>query len=147
VRHLTAPEIQTLLDAPKPVDWAGIWDRAMLHLTFATGLRVSELTCLCLEDLTLHPHASILVYGKGRKKRCLPLWRQTTAALRAWLAVRAAVPVPELFINARREPMTRAGFRVYPGEARSHGDPDLSIIGCQARICPCPEAQLCADRT
>src|SRR5271169_432205 len=37
VRHLTAPEIQTLLDAPKPVDWAGIRDRAMLHLTFAAG--------------------------------------------------------------------------------------------------------------
>jgi site-specific recombinase XerD len=38
------------------------------------------------------------------------LWKQTTAALRAWLAVRGTVPVPELFINARREPMTRAGF-------------------------------------
>jgi integrase/recombinase XerD len=110
VRHLTAPEIQTLLDAPKPVDWAGIRDRAMLHLTFAAGLRVSELTSLRLEDLTLHPHASILVHGKGRKERCLPLWKQTTAALRAWLAVREAVPAPELFINARREPMTRAGF-------------------------------------
>jgi integrase/recombinase XerD len=110
VRHLTAPEIQTLLDAPKPVDWAGIRDRAMLHLTFAAGLRVSELTSLRLEDLTLHPHASILVHGKGRKERCLPLWKQTTAALRTWLAVREAVPAPELFINARREPMTRAGF-------------------------------------
>jgi hypothetical protein len=32
VRHLTAPEIQALLDAPKPVDWLGIRDRAMLHL-------------------------------------------------------------------------------------------------------------------
>jgi integrase/recombinase XerD len=110
VRHLTALEIQTLLDAPRPVDWAGIRDRAMLHLTFAAGLRVSELISLRLEDLTLHPQASILVHGKGRRERCLPLWKQTAAALRAWLAVREAGPAPELFVNARRQPMTRAGF-------------------------------------
>jgi len=91
-------------------NWAGIRDRAMLHLSFAAGLRVSELTGLRLEDLSLHHHASILVHGKGRKERCLPLWKQTTAALRAWLAVRGTVTVPELFVNARREAMTRAGF-------------------------------------
>lgn len=110
VRHLTGPEIQALLDAPKPIDWAGVRDRAMLHLTFAAALRVSELTGLRLEDLSLHPHASILIHGKGRRERCLPLWKQTTAALRAWLAVRGPVPAPEIFVNARREPMTRAGF-------------------------------------
>ena len=110
VRHLTATEIQALLDAPKPIDWAGTRDRAMLHLAFAAGLRVSELTGLRLEDLSLYPHANILVHGKGRKERCLPLWKQTTVALRAWLAVRGVVPAPELFVNARREPMTRAGF-------------------------------------
>ena len=110
VRHLTAEEIQAILDAPQPVDWMGIRDRAMLHLCFAAALRVSELISLRLEDLSLHPHASILVHGKGRRERCLPLWKQTTAALRAWLAVRGMVPVPELFVNARREPMTRAGF-------------------------------------
>lgn len=110
VRHLSAPEIQALLDAPKPVNWAGIRDRAMLHLTFAAGLRVSELTGLRVEDLALQPHANILVHGKGRKERCLPLWKQTTATLRAWLAVRGTVPAPELFVNARRDPMTRAGF-------------------------------------
>lgn len=110
VRHLTAPEIQALLGAPKPVDWAGIRDRAMLHLAFAAGLRVSELTGLRLEDLSLHPQASILVHGKGRKERCLPLWKETTVALRAWLAIRGTIAVPEIFVNARREPMTRAGF-------------------------------------
>jgi integrase/recombinase XerD len=110
VRHLNAPEIQALLDAPKPVNWAGIRDRAMLHLSFAAGLRVSELTGLRLEDLSLQPHASILVHGKGRRERCLPLWKQTTAALRAWLAIRGTLAVPELFVSARREPMTRAGF-------------------------------------
>ena len=58
----------------------------------------------------LQPHASVLVHGKGRKERCLPLWKQTAAALRAWLAVRGTVQVPELFVNARREFMSRAGF-------------------------------------
>lgn len=110
VRHLTTEEIQALLDAPRPIDWAGIRDRAMLHLCFAAGLRVSELTGLRLEDLSLQPHASILVRGKGRRERSLPLWKQTVGALRAWLAVRGTLAVPELFVNARREPMTRAGF-------------------------------------
>lgn len=110
VRHLTATEIQSLLDAPKPDDWAGIRDRAMLHLAFAAGLRVSELTGLRLEDLSLQPHASILVRGKGRRERCLPLWKQTTVAVRAWLAVRGKLSVPELFVNARRDAMSRAGF-------------------------------------
>ena len=110
VRHLNTEEIQALLDAPKPTDWSGVRDRAMLHVCFAVGLRVSELTSLRLEDLSLQPHASILVHGKGRRERCLPLWKQTVAALRAWLAVRGTVAVPELFVNARREPLTRAGF-------------------------------------
>jgi len=110
VQHLSTEEIQALLDAPQPVHWAGIRDRAMLHLCFAAGLRVSELVGLRLEDLSLHPHAAVVVRGKGRRERCLPLWKQTAAALRAWLAVRGAAPVPEIFVNARREPLTRSGF-------------------------------------
>lgn len=82
----------------------------MLHLCFAGGLRVSELVGLQLTDLKLQPQASVLVHGKGRKERCLPLWKGTTAALRAWLAVRGTASVPELFLNARGEPLTRAGF-------------------------------------
>ena len=110
VQHLSTEEIQALLDAPQPIDWGGIRDRAMLHLCFAGALRVSELTGLRLEDLSLQPDVSVLVRGKGRRERCLPLWKQTATALRAWLAVRGAVLVPELFVNARREPMTRSGF-------------------------------------
>jgi integrase/recombinase XerD len=53
----------------------------MPHLCFAAELRVSELTSLSLEDLSLHPHASILVHSEGRRERCLPLWKQTAAAL------------------------------------------------------------------
>jgi len=110
VRHLSVDEIQSLLNAPTPTSRDGLRDRAMLHLCFAGGLRVSELIGLQLASVTLHPHASVLVHGKGRRERCLPLWKETTAALRAWLAVRGTVRVPDLFLNARGEPMTRSGF-------------------------------------
>lgn len=110
VRHLTVEEIKALLDAPEPTRRDGIRDRAMLYLCFAAGLRVSELIGLRIDQLTLQGQASLLVHGKGRKERCLPLWKETTAALKAWLAVRGAVLVPELFLNARGQPMTRSGF-------------------------------------
>jgi len=110
VRHLTAEEMQSILDAPEPSHWAGIRDRAMLHICFAAGLRVSELIGLRLDDLTLQPHASILIRGKGRRERSLPLWKVTTSAVRAWLAVRRAALTPELFLNAHGGPMTRSGF-------------------------------------
>ena len=110
VRHLTVDEMQAILDAPGPTGWDGLRDRAMLHLCFAGGLRVSELVGLRLADLTLQPHASILVHGKGRRERSLPLWKVTAAALRSWLAIRGPAPTPELFVNARRQAMTRSGF-------------------------------------
>jgi integrase/recombinase XerD len=110
VGHLTVGEMQAILDAPAPTGWAGIRDRAMLHLCFAGGLRVSELVGLRLADVTLQPQASIAICGKGRRERCLPLWKVTVAALRAWLAIRGDVPTPELFVNARGQAMTRSGF-------------------------------------
>jgi site-specific recombinase XerD len=110
VRHLSAQEMQSILDAPDPTARDGIRDRAMLHLCFAGGLRVSELVGLRIEDLLLQPQASVLIHGKGRKERCLPLWKETASALRAWLSVRGSARVPELFLNARHTSMTRAGF-------------------------------------
>ena len=110
VRHLTLDEIRALLEAPEATTRLGIRDRAMLHLCFAGGLRVSELVELQLENVSLHRHPSIRVLGKGRKERCLPLWKETAADVRAWLAVRGAVHVPELFVNAEGANITRAGF-------------------------------------
>lgn len=88
VRRLTAEEMQAVLDAPTPTGRKGARDRAMLHLCYAGALRVSELIGVRLNDLQLQPQPSILIHGKGRRERCLPLWKTTTAALRAWLAVR-----------------------------------------------------------
>ncbi len=110
VKHLTVEEMQTILNAPDPTCRVGIRDRAMLHLCFAGGLRVSELIGLRIDDLTLQPTTSVIVHGKGRRERCLPLWKETASALRAWLAVRGTALVPELFLNARGLPMTRSGF-------------------------------------
>jgi integrase/recombinase XerD len=110
VRHLTTDEMQAILDAPDPTRRSGVRDRAMLHLCYAAGLRVSELIALRVDNLTLQPHASVLILGKGRRERCLPLWKTTTTAVRAWLAIRGPARVPELFITGRGDAFTRSGF-------------------------------------
>jgi len=51
-----------------------------------------------------------LRHRKGRKRRALPLWKQAATDLRAWMAVRGNMATPELFVNARGQPLTRAGF-------------------------------------
>ena len=110
VKHLTTQELQSIFDTPDPTVRDGIRDRAMLHLCFAAGLRVSELIGLRLDDLKLQPQPTVLIHGKGRKQRCLPLWKETASAVRAWLTVRGDLRTPELFVNARDQPMTRSGF-------------------------------------
>jgi integrase/recombinase XerD len=109
VPYLLKDELQAVLDAPDPATRDGIRDRAMLHLAVCAGLRVSELTSLKVDDIDL-PSMSIRILGKGRRERALPLWKATVAALRAWLAVRGRTAVPEVFVNARGEPLTRWGF-------------------------------------
>ena len=110
IDHLSTTEMEAILNAPDLKVRAGVRDRAMLHLCFSAGLRVSELVGLPLAAVDLHSSPSILVQGKGRRERCLPLWKQTATDLRAWLAVRGEALAPELFLNARGQPMTRSGF-------------------------------------
>lgn len=110
IRHLTMTEVQAVLDAPDLRTRSGIRDRAMLHLCYAAGLRVSELVGLRLENVALQHSPSIMVMGKGRRERSLPLWKETARDVRAWLAIRGSAPTPELFVNARGGAMTRAGF-------------------------------------
>ena len=54
--------------------------------------------------------SSIRVIGKGRRERVLPLWKETAAALNAWLRVRPTDGTTEMFLNASGRAMTRAGF-------------------------------------
>lgn len=83
VSHLSRDEMQALLDAPNPRQVSGIRDRAMLHLAFAAGLRVSELVSIRLDQIDRQTVTSIHIMGKGRRELVLPLWKETTAALKA----------------------------------------------------------------
>ncbi len=110
IDHLTHDELQALLDAPDPRTAFGARDRAMLHLAYAAGLRVSELIGLRLDQFDTRSPSTIHVVGKGRRERILPLWKETVATLKAWLLVRGGDGDPELFLNAAGRAMTRAGF-------------------------------------
>lgn len=109
VDYLDRDELQAILDAPDTATAGGLRDRAMLHLAYAAGLRVSELTGLVCGDLgprlqTVH------VTGKGRRERVLPLWKATQSVLRAWLSIRPNRGDQHLFLNARGTAMSRHGF-------------------------------------
>lgn len=110
IDHLTREEIQALLAAPDLRTASGVRDRAMLYLAYAAGLRVAELLSLRLEDFPDRSLAMVRILGKGRRERVLPLWRETQAVLRAWLAVRPRAQAPELFLNRNGGSMTRDGF-------------------------------------
>lgn len=110
VDYLTRAELQAVLDAPNRRTRSGIRDRAMLHLAYACGLRVSELTGLQLEDIRQPGENTIHVLGKGRRERVLPLWKETQTALRDWLRTRPPSKDNAVFLNARGEAMTRHGF-------------------------------------
>lgn len=109
VSYLTREELQALLDAPDVSTVSGIRDRAMLHLAFAAGMRVSELVGLPTDQID-QGVSTVHIIGKGRRERILPLWKETAAAVKAWLKVRPASAAPELFLNARGQAMTRDGF-------------------------------------
>jgi integrase/recombinase XerD len=111
VNHLTPDEMRAMLDAPDPGTRQGIRDQAMLYLGFAAGLRASEIVGLRLDDVELDgPYPSLLVRGKGRRQRRLPLWKEATRALRHWLAVRGPAPTPEVFVNRRGEGLGTSGL-------------------------------------
>jgi integrase/recombinase XerD len=110
VAHLSLEEMRAVLDSPTPRTRFGIRDRAMLHVCYGAALRVSELVGLRLVDVLLQPRASIRVLGKGRRERVMPLSKDAAHAVRAWLAVRGEGRVPELFLNARGQNLSRSGF-------------------------------------
>lgn len=110
IAYLTREELQALLDAPDPRTVSGIRDRAMLHLAFAAGLRVSELVTLRVSQLDSQALSSVHVMGKGRRERVLPLWKETAVTLKAWLMIRPQHGDCELFLNAAGRAMTRSGF-------------------------------------
>jgi len=111
IAHLSQVEMEAILDCPDQNTIYGIRDRAMLHLCFAAGLRVSELVSLRMDQLDQGAVPLIRVIGKGRRERILPLWKETASDINSWMAVRPRTNVQEIFINAKGQPMTRSGFK------------------------------------
>lgn len=109
VDFLTQTEIEALLAAPNQATWSGRRDRTLLLVAVQTGLRVSELVGLRCQDVTLGTGAHVRCTGKGRKTRCIPLRKDTGAALRRWLKERNGEPADALFPNARGKPLSSDG--------------------------------------
>ena len=82
--HLGEAEMTRLLEMPDASEPLGRRDRAILELFYASGLRLSELVGLDIEDVNLAGRI-VRVLGKGGKERLVPFNRSTEAALRAWL--------------------------------------------------------------
>jgi integrase/recombinase XerD len=114
-KFLGVEEIDRLIEAPDPSTPAGLRDRALIELLYATGLRVSELVNLRPQDLHLDA-GYLTTTGKGRKQRLVPLglaaaeWvtRYMKEARPALLGRRSSA---RLFVNARGgTALTRVGF-------------------------------------
>ena len=110
IDYLTREETRALLAAPDIRTPSGLRDRAMLHLAYAAGLRASELLAMRMDDFPDKSFSSVRILGKGRRERILPLWKETQATLRAWMAVRPGDRGPELFLNRDGGRMSRDGF-------------------------------------
>ncbi len=99
--HLAEAEMSRLLDRPDAATPLGRRDRAIMELFYASGLRLSELVGLGLEDVNLSSRV-VRVLGKGGKERIVPFNRTTEGALRDWMRDR------EEIVNAVR-PSTSLG--------------------------------------
>ncbi len=117
-------ELQALLDAPDPKTPAGLRDRAVLELLYATGARVSEVSGLRLADLDL-AQGQVALMGKGSKERLVPVYPAATARIRAYLSeARPRLAKPEsqdwVFLSTRggrlSEDAVRRLFKRYLGQ-------------------------------
>ena len=112
---LTEEEVERLLAQASRGDYPDAWrDRAMLELLYATGMRVSELTSLNMDDMDLD-QGSVRCFGKGSKERLVPIHPQAAEVLRNYLqtgrpVMSAKKPSKAVFLNRRGERLTRQGF-------------------------------------
>jgi integrase/recombinase XerD len=118
-------EIDRLLAAPDRATPRGLRDAAMIETVYATGLRVSELVKLRVEDLDL-AQGCARATGKGRKQRLVPLGEVATDLLRRYLAEARATfsraPGGALFVTRLGRGMTRQGFwKLLAAYARAAG--------------------------
>lgn len=122
----TRAEIDRLLAAPSARGASGMRDRAMLELLYATGLRVSELVGLSVNDVHLETRM-LLARGKGSKERIVPIGAPAADAVRAYLETARPRLLhgrvsKDLFVTPRGRRMTRQGFsKLLDRYARSAG--------------------------
>lgn len=107
VGFLDEGDIAALLEAPDLTQWIGRRDRALLLVATQTGLRVSELTGLRREDVSLDAGAHVRCRGKGRKHRATPLRKDAVAVLKTWMAENDGPPSAPLFPSSRGGPLSR----------------------------------------
>lgn len=107
--YLTRAEVEAVLDAPDRTTWSGRRDRVLFTVMYNTGVRVSEVIGLRCGDLDVGPTTSIQIHGKGRKQRCVPLWKATAAVLKVWLKEVVAGQDAPLFPNRHGLPLSRSG--------------------------------------
>ena len=110
---LTSSEVELLLEQPECTDFKGYRDKAMLELLYATGIRVSELIELDVDDLNLY--AGVLHCASKGKERVIPLYPAAIRALEEYLRnVRPQlINEPDetaLFVNMSGDRMSRQGF-------------------------------------
>ncbi|MDO4811589.1 MAG: site-specific tyrosine recombinase XerD [Eubacteriales bacterium] len=110
---LTSKEVELFLDQPKCVDEKGFRDHAMLELLYATGIRVSELIGLNIDDVNLT--IGFVYCGNQGKKRSIPLYHGAVKALQDYIfQIRPRLINNEdetaLFVNMNGERMSRQGF-------------------------------------
>ncbi|MFN7957738.1 MAG: tyrosine-type recombinase/integrase [Holophagaceae bacterium] len=132
---LTEGESRSLLELPAPVDFSTARLACLLELLYASGLRVSELVGLDLQDL-LSEQRTLRVLGKGRKERLVPYHAQAAEVLGAYLGFRSALlaekqlpPSPALFLNLR-------GGRLTPTSVRAMLRRALEAAAVRARVSP-----------
>jgi integrase/recombinase XerC len=132
---LTEGESQALLDLPPAVDFPSARLACLLELLYASGLRVSELVGLDLQDL-LAEERTLRVLGKGRKERLVPYHAQAAGILEAYLRFRSGFlaqkelpPSPALFLNQR-------GGRLTPTSVRALLRSALEAAAVRSRVSP-----------
>lgn len=127
---LTVKEVEALLRQPSTGDPAGLRDKAMLELLYATGIRVSELISLNVGDIDLSVQY-LRCTGKGAKERIIPVGSLAVKCVREYLAHGRPKLVSDpdeqaLFVNHHGKRLTRQGFwkivKKYAAKARINKD-------------------------
>ena len=110
---LTSQEVELLLEQPKDIDLKGTRDKAMLEFAYATGMRVTEIISLNIEDVKLDE--AYVVCHSGSKQRNIPLGTMCLKALKEYIEEARPVLIHDdsvnaLFVNVNGQRLTRQGF-------------------------------------